>query len=430
MKRWKILAAVILSGALIATNLYLLMKEDSKVSRSIFVKDWTTVNSETITETFKTEGVTTSAEEYKVYFNGEDQAFRRFLVKEGDEVTIGTPLYEYTMKNVEQQIGNVERELAELEGEITGIDEYIEKLTDYKEQVPSASIVSDVLSDDTTLDDNASSDLIRSTLEQEIYKQELETSKLEEKKTKLDSQLTVLNEQRGSLTFNSEVDGVVRNIDDNLGSPVMTIASSQQAIEGVLSESQYRKAQVGMAVKVKSPHLEESMNGTIAHIDKYPTKEPTLNNESFFPFQVIMEPIESIESESIESELIENETEESPLVIGSKVGVTVITNEAIGVPTVSENIVHNKQKPYVYKLTNKGYVNKEYVSTGLWTDQKVEIIDGPAVGEFVLVSPQKMLKNHSTFITPIQTDEVVFSAYNTFTTREKWRYFLVGLLEE
>ena len=70
-----------------------------------------------------------------MYFNGEDQAFRRFLVKEGDEVTIGTPLYEYTMKNVEQQIGNVERELAELEGEITGIDEYIEKLTDYKEQV-------------------------------------------------------------------------------------------------------------------------------------------------------------------------------------------------------------------------------------------------------------------------------------------------------
>jgi HlyD family secretion protein len=205
----------------------------------------------------------------------------------------------------------------------------------------------------------------------------------------------------------------------------MTIASSQQAIEGVLSESQYRKAQVGMAVKVQSPHLEESMNGTIAHIDKYPTKEPTLNNESFFPFQVIMEPSESIENESIE-----NETEENPLVIGSKVGVTVITNEAIGVPTVSEKVVHGKQKPYVYKLTNKGYVNKEYVSTGLWTDQKVEIIDGPAVGEFVLVSPQKMPKNHSTFITPIQTDEVVFSAYNTFTTREKWRYFLVGLLEK
>ena len=96
--------------------------------------------------------------------------------------------------------------------------------------------------------------------------------------------------------------------------------------------------------------------------------------------------------ESIESELIENETEEIPLVIGSKVGVTVITNEAIGVPTVSENIVHNKQKPYVYKLTNKGYVNKEYVSTGLWTDQKVEIIDESAVGNLFLFLHRRCLK--------------------------------------
>ena len=166
MKRWKILVAVILSGALIATNLYLIMKEDSKVSRSISVKNWTTVKNETITETFKTEGVTTSAEEYKVYFNGEDQAFQRFLVKEGDAVTMGTPLYEYTMKSVEQQIGDLERELAELEGEITGVTEYIKKLTDYKEKVPNASIVSDVLTDDTTLDDNASSDIIVSKLEQ------------------------------------------------------------------------------------------------------------------------------------------------------------------------------------------------------------------------------------------------------------------------
>ena len=99
MKRWKKVSAVVISGALIATNLYLIMKEDSKVSRSIFVKDWTKVENSTVTETYKTEGVTTSAEEYKVYFNGENQVFGRFLVKEGDEVTTGTPLYEYTVKN-------------------------------------------------------------------------------------------------------------------------------------------------------------------------------------------------------------------------------------------------------------------------------------------------------------------------------------------
>ena len=73
--------------------------------------------------------------------------------------------------------------------------------------------------------------------------------------------------------------------------------------------------------------------------------------------------------------------------IGSKVEVTVITNEAIDVPTVSAKIVHDKNKPYVYKLTDKGYVNKEYISAGVQTIKKVEIVDGPVVGEYVLVSP-------------------------------------------
>ena len=105
MKRWKTVSAVVISGALIATNLYLIMKEDSKVSRSIFVKDWTKVEDSTVIETYNTEGITTSAEEFKVYFNGDNQVFERFLVKEGDEVTTGTPLYEYKVKNIEQQTG-------------------------------------------------------------------------------------------------------------------------------------------------------------------------------------------------------------------------------------------------------------------------------------------------------------------------------------
>ena len=116
--------------------------------------------------------------------------------------------------------------------------------------------------------------------------------------------------------------------------------------------------------------------------------------------------------------------------IGSKVDVRVITNKASNVPTVPAKIVHDKNKPYLYKLTNKGYVNKEYISAGVHTDKKVEIVDGPVVGEGVLISPRDIPKNHSEFITPIQTDKVTFSAYDSFTTREKLRYFLVGLLEK
>ena len=62
--------------------------------------------------------------------------------------------------------------------------------------------------------------------------------------------------------------------------------------------------------------------------------------------------------------------------------------------------------------------------------KKVEIVDGPVVGETVLESPKFIPKNHSQFITPIQTEKVDFSVYEKLTTREKWRYFLIGMLEK
>ena len=397
MKRWMKLSAV-LSGAFLVTNFYLITKDDSKVSRSIFVKDWTTVEDSTVTETYKTEGVTTAADEFKVYFNEDYQVFQRFLVKEGDKVEEETPLYEYKVKNVEQQSRELEREMGELEGEIASIDEYIQKLEDYKYQVPTETTTGTSLA----------------TLDQEIYKQELERRKLEEEKIKLDEQLFALNEQSGPLTLDSEVAGIIKTMDDTLGDPVMTIASSRQAIEGVLTESEYRKTEVGVKVKISSPYLDEPINGTIAHIQNYPTKDPSLEKESLFPYQIIMET---------------DETETKALVIGSKVDVTVIAQNANNVPTVPAKIVPNQGKPYVYKLTDKGYINKEYITAGAKNDKKVEIVDGPGKGDYLLVTPKEIPKNHSQFITPVQTKRIDAAAYASLTTKEKWRYFLIGVLE-
>ena len=64
------------------------------------------------------------------------------------------------------------------------------------------------------------------------------------------------------------------------------------------------------------------------------------------------------------------DTETKQLVIGSKVDVRVITNKVKDVPTVAAKIVHDKDKPYVYKLTEKGYINKEYISAGAQNDKE------------------------------------------------------------
>ena len=227
-----------------------------------------------------------------------------------------------------------------------------------------------------------------------------------------------MNELSGPLTIDAEVDGVVKRIDQSLNNPVVIIASTQQAVKGVLSESQLHKTTVGMPVKITSPRLEKGINGTVGSVENYPVSEPSLNQKSMFPFQVV---------------IAEEEDEEGvlpPLAVGSKVDVTVVTNEAVDVPTIPEKTVYGKDNLYVFKLTNNGYVNKQYVTAGLRANQKLEIASGPAEGDVVLVTPRVIPKNHSTFITPIQVEKVNLDAYNTFTTREKWRHFLVGLLEK
>lgn len=402
MKKWKIPTILIVSVALFLTNIYLITKVNSPVSRSIFVKDWTKVKNDTVTKTYQTKGVITSAEEYQVYYDGDNKEFKRFLVKEGDEVTAGTPLFEYDVKNINQQISSLKSEIAKLEGEMAGVDEYITKLKDYQPTSTPSKNTHNLVANDPT---------------QEIYKQELEKTKLEEEKKRLDSDLAALTKQSGPLTVDSETDGIVKKIDETLKNPIITIASSKQAVKGLLTESQLRKTKVGMAVQIKSPHLAGDKNGMISQVDTYPSKEPSLDKAPLFPFQVSLEPKKS-------------QMKEPPFVIGSKVKVTVTTNEAVGVLTVPAQIVHGKNQPYLFKVAKNGYLNKEYIRAGLKTDKKIEIVKGLAKGEVVLTSPEMISKNHSTFITPIRIGQLTLTGYHKLTNREKIRYFLIGFLEK
>lgn len=88
--------AILLSAGIlfVSGNLYLALKDDSKAVRSSYINKWTATGKENLTKTLHAEGVITPVEEHHVYYNDTPGGFKNFLVKEGDQVDTGSPLYE------------------------------------------------------------------------------------------------------------------------------------------------------------------------------------------------------------------------------------------------------------------------------------------------------------------------------------------------
>ncbi|MBT2617805.1 MULTISPECIES: efflux RND transporter periplasmic adaptor subunit [unclassified Bacillus (in: firmicutes)] len=416
--KWKIAAVSIASIVLITVNLYLIEKKESKVERTVFVENWTKVKKDTITDTIQTNGVIKPVEEYDIYFDAKNNDFKKFLVKEGDAITAGSSLFEYATTELDALKANLEAEKTAVEGEIAGIEEYIGKLRSYQGTVTSESEAAIAESVDKNLNidiTTSSSDLIKSNIEQEMYKQELEKNRLDEKVKMLDAKLSSIEEQSSAIVTTSEADGVVKNINENLNNPIISIVSTNMAIEGDFSEEEMKKAEVGMTIKASSSDSKKALKGKIGRIHSYPAEEPTLKKDNRFPFQALIEP---------------KGEETEPLLVGSKVNLTVITNEKAGVPSIPIEAVQYQKQPYIYKLTNKGHVDKHYITKGLKAEGKQEIIKGPSVGDVILLKPNVAVKNHSYFITPIQFEKVKAGTYKKFTSREKVRYLLLGILEK
>ena len=421
MKKWKIAGAAAVSVALIACNIYLIEKKDSKVERTVFVEEWAQVKKDTITETFQTKGVVAPMEDYDVYFEPNQGEFQKFLVKEGEEVSVGTSLFEYTTAEKDVLRENLEAEKSAVEGEIKGIDEYINKLKAYQEKVDLGaenSALDDSVTEDLTINNTQSSaTLIKSNIEQEIYKKELEKNSLDEQAAKIDQQLSSIDDQTNGVETASPADGVVKKIHTNLVNPIITIASKEVGIEGKFAQDEIIKTKVGMKIEVSSPDMDDSLNGTIERIHAYPDEEPNLDSENHFPFKAAIEKTDE-------------GGDEEPLTTGKKVEITVITDEKAGVKAVPAAAIHQKKLPYVYEMTNKGYIDKQYVKKGIKAQGKQELIDGSEVGNIVLLNPGKVVKNHSPFITPLQVDRIEEGSFKTFTKREKARYILLGWLEK
>ncbi|MBA9029214.1 efflux RND transporter periplasmic adaptor subunit [Peribacillus huizhouensis] len=415
MKKWKVGTLAVLASGFVALNLFLIEKKDSKVTRTLLARNWTEVKKVDIIERFETDAVIKPLEEYNYYFNDQDKEFQKFLVKEGDEVTSGTPLFEYITPKLDQVKDELETEKSRYEGEIEGIEEYIEELSSYQETIPDAPSAKerDAFKEaGFLLNEYDSSTLIVSSIQQEIYKQELEKKKLEEKIKAFESQLNYLDEHGDTAMTASETEGIVKKVNKQLGSPIVTIASNTLAIEGFFNEQQVKKTEPGMKIIAKQKDEKEKIKGLISVIQPFPETEASVGTRSKYAFQATMK------------------EDPQTLIIGSKVRVSVVTAEAKGVPSLPKTAIDLDKKPSVYRLNGNGTVTKEVIATGLEFAGIQEVKDGIELGAIIISDAKSLPYNKSAFITPLQAGKVKISAYNELSKRQKLRFILIGLLEK
>lgn len=419
MKKWFIFSLIFFCISFITLNSYLIWKKDSKAEHTVYVDDWTRVQERNVIKTLDTKGILMPQEEYKVYFDDKDKEFLRFLVNEGDVVTAGTPLLEYATPELDQVRATLETEISQAEGELSSIDEYISKLLDYQASISSSdsSYAFDSMftfEEDLSFTENntedTSNDMIISQIEQEIYKQELEKSKLEDKIFNYETQISLINEKSDSAMIISEGDGIVKEVNDQLGNPVVTVASTTLSIKGTLTEEQLKKAKVDMPFHATVSGEKAKLKGTIFDIHPYPENEPEIEKENLYPYEGIL-------AEQVET-----------LPIGATADVKVTLDQALKVPTVPRKaIVKKDETSFLYFLDKDGMVERKAVKTRLSSGDLQEINEGTEIGQVVMTSNQS--HNNSMFVTTMKPAYLKKSAFKNLSTKEKWESFLIGLAE-
>ncbi|WP_075983098.1 efflux RND transporter periplasmic adaptor subunit [Bacillus massilinigeriensis] len=374
---WKKWTKAGLACVFIAGNTYLIVQSDSPIKRSNAVDEWTAVKQEDLVSTKKAKGIIMPTEEQHIYLDQNVGTFGKFLVSEGDEVQAGTPLFEYSSVNGEARKQQLEAESTRLEKEISGIDASISELEDLIADLPNK-----------TKSEKESKRMLEASIKQDIQNKELQKSRLQAEADKYEDLITAEEDHLSNLTVTSEIDGVVKSVSQDLKNPVVTIASNDQQIEGVLKEKELRSVAEEMKVYAYSESAKQKIEGTISKIASLPVGKVEVKKESEYPFIVTL-------NENVEG-----------LIHGSHVQMNIIRKEELGALTLPASVIdQGKKNSYVYELKENGVVEKRKIEEGLRLGDRQGLASGVSKNQIVAAEPNKIVKG-SSYFTPLKVERL------------------------
>ncbi len=84
----------------------------------------------------------------------------------------------------------------------------------------------------------------------DIYETESEINKLESEIKKYDERISAVDEKLPKLEEVSDITGIVQEVQHDLSNPVLTIASTENKVQGMLTEKEQALIQPGMEVSI------------------------------------------------------------------------------------------------------------------------------------------------------------------------------------
>lgn len=369
MKWWKTFMITFLAILLVGVNLFLIIKDNSKVDKTLYVSSWTSAIEQDLEETMVTEGISAPQEEQYVYYDDSKGSFEGFMVKEGEEVSSGSELFYYKTDSYVDAIAHLEAEKESVQKQLDGLE-------DRKDSLDSLLTSSSAEMEEFFL-------MSESSIEMEIYETEAEINRLEGELEKYEDQIDSIDGKLPYLHEISDIDGTVKEINKDLSNPVITIASMEPVIKGKVQEAEHKKLQPGLDVLISLKNSNKNYKGIIETISAFPEGKPSIEKESTYPFTVVLNgPIED-------------------LVHGAHVDVKIITEEVIDAITVPSESVHKSQ----VHILQDGKVAKREVKSGLKVKETQEIESGLEVEEVVVREPVSFEGETISFYTPLQFNQ-------------------------
>lgn len=404
------MSVIITSLLFVSINLFFILKSDSKVERLTYLQSWQSVKQEDITKTLQTTGIIQPFEEYPIYFHDKNATFHSFHVNKGDEISEGTPLFDYTVDNVGAEKNRLQAEKDKLQSKIMSLEDYLQKLSQSKSTFEKNMDLEE---------DKQNRSILTFSVDQDMYAKELEMNLLQSEIHILDEKITELDQFLLDQTIKSDYAGTVKDINYDLTNPIMTIHSSIPIVQGILTEKDVTKIETGMKTYISFSSQKGTHEGEVSHIQPFPKNEATIDQPSEYPFTI-----------SFIGEEEEGQEKHLPTFpIGTHANIRVVLEEANGALTVpTTSIVKEKKESFIYVITNKGTLKKQQVETGLNVNGRQAIVNGVEKGDLLVAHPANVTDEDTRFFTPIKTANLKKQTFNDLTKKQKLKYIVYGLL--
>lgn len=405
MKKLIRYSIVTVSLVFVGVNTYLIEKADSRVEREVRINHWELSRQETLREMLYKPGVVIPEEDQYLYFNDESATFKKFLVKEGEQVKSGTPLYEYEVTDQFQQRDVLKSEVEKLKEDASNVKDSISELSKLISSLPSPS------SDEKDAPIEAGALQSEYDIKREMVSKQLEADQLESQIKSLERQIAAIDSYETTLTVESSVSGTVKGLSHEIQNPLITIASDSTVVTTDLTEKEVDEVKENLNVRVKHDG-KKSLEGVITKVDRLPKADPHLKTESLYPAEV--------------------QVQEAKWRPGQHVSLSIIMEEAKDAVTVPVSAIEKvDDQSYLWMMTKNGTVKKRKIETGLEVDGRQAITSGVKAGEMYIEEPEEIpsLQDQTRFITALDWRRLKIRDFKTLDRADVYTNLMLGILE-